>query len=205
MLPASLYLSYAIQRQTVSYSYGAVNTLCPLDSLGVRGGSDRIQRCASGGAGRGTAQNRAHASAQNARCVCQLSDATGCVGSRARSSAAAPDYVIATEKRAMIAMQLTCPDLSSRQAPERLTAAVEQDVERFSMPADKPATVSAQSQSLDPGIVSEAIPEFGAGGADARLATVRRFCISALMVVAAGVALVAIMALKIIAYLPRFH
>ena len=45
----------------------------------------------------------------------------------------------------------------------------------------------------------------GAGGADVRLATVRRFCISALMVVAAGVALVAIMALKIIAYLPRFH
>jgi hypothetical protein len=71
------------------------------------------------------------------------------------------------------------------------------------MPADKPATVSAQSQSLDPGIVSETIP--GASGADTRLATVRRFCISALKVVAAGLALVAIMALKIIAYLPRFH
>ncbi|HWX31979.1 MAG TPA: hypothetical protein VNZ53_31670 [Steroidobacteraceae bacterium] len=103
----------------------------------------------------------------------------------------------------MIAMQLTCPDLSSRQAPGRSAAAVEQDVERFSMPADKPATVSAQSQSLDPGIVSETIP--GASGADTRLATVRRFCISALKVVAAGLALVAIMALKIIAYLPRFH
>ena len=45
----------------------------------------------------------------------------------------------------------------------------------------------------------------GVGGADARLATVRRFCISALIVVAAGVALVAIMALKVIVYLPRFH
>jgi hypothetical protein len=105
----------------------------------------------------------------------------------------------------MIAMQLTCPDLSSRQAPGRSTAAIEQDVERFGMPADKPATVSVQFQPLDPGIVSETIPAFGAGGADARLATVRRFCISALMVVAAGLALVAIMALKIIAYLPRFH
>jgi hypothetical protein len=46
--------------------------------------------------------------------------------------------------------------------------------------------------------------EIGTGEADARLATARRFCISALMVVAAGVALVAIMALKVIAYLPRF-
>ncbi len=45
----------------------------------------------------------------------------------------------------------------------------------------------------------------GAGGADARLGTVKRFCISALWVVVAGVVLVAIMALKIIAYLPRFH
>jgi hypothetical protein len=105
----------------------------------------------------------------------------------------------------MIAMQLTCPDLSSRQAPGRSTAAIEQDVERSGMPADKPATVNAQFQPLDPGVVSEAIPAFGAGGADARLATVRRFCISALMVVAAGLALVAITALKIIAYLPRFH
>jgi hypothetical protein len=101
-------------------------------------------------------------------------------------------------------MQLTCPDLSSRQAPGRSTAAIEQDVERSGMPPDKAATVNAQFQPLDPGVVSEAIPGFRAGGADARLATVRRFCISALMVVAAGLALVAIMALKIIAYLPHF-
>jgi hypothetical protein len=45
----------------------------------------------------------------------------------------------------------------------------------------------------------------GAGGASVRLATVKRFCISALWVVMAGVALIAIMALKVIAYLPRFH
>jgi hypothetical protein len=105
----------------------------------------------------------------------------------------------------MIAMQITCPDLSSRQAPGRSTAAIEQDVEHSGMPADKPATVNAQFQSLDPGVVSEAIPAFGAYRADARLAMVRQFCISALVVVAAGVALVAIMAVKIIAYLPRFH
>jgi hypothetical protein len=105
----------------------------------------------------------------------------------------------------MIAMQLTCPDLSSRQAPGRSTAAIEQDVERSGMPADKPAAINEQFQPLDPGVVSEAIPGLRAGGgADARLATVRRFCISALMVVAAGLALVAIMALKIIAYLPHF-
>jgi hypothetical protein len=38
-----------------------------------------------------------------------------------------------------------------------------------------------------------------------RLATLRRFCISALAVVMAGVALTAIAALKVIVYLPRFH
>lgn len=45
----------------------------------------------------------------------------------------------------------------------------------------------------------------GAGGADARLATVRRFCISALLLAVASVALAAIMALKLIVYLPRFY
>ena len=63
----------------------------------------------------------------------------------------------------MVAMQLTCPDLSSRQALGRSTAAIEQDVERSGVPADKPATVSAQFQPLDPGIVSEAIPAFFIG------------------------------------------
>ena len=44
-----------------------------------------------------------------------------------------------------------------------------------------------------------------ASAAQARLAKIKQFCISALTVVAAGCALVAIMALKLIAYLPRFH
>ncbi len=45
----------------------------------------------------------------------------------------------------------------------------------------------------------------GAGGAGVRLATLRRFCMSALGVVMAGVALTAVMALKVIVYLPHFH
>ena len=67
-------------------------------------------------------------------------------------------------QRAMIAMQLTSPDLSRRQAPQRSTAAIDQDGQRPGMlPADKPATVSAQFQPLDPGIVNEAIPAFFIG------------------------------------------
>ena len=44
-----------------------------------------------------------------------------------------------------------------------------------------------------------------AGRAGVRRATVRRFCISALWAVMACVALTAIMALKVMIYLPRFH
>jgi hypothetical protein len=44
-----------------------------------------------------------------------------------------------------------------------------------------------------------------AGGAGVRLATIKRFCISALWVVLACVVLTAIMALKVIVYLPHFH
>lgn len=44
----------------------------------------------------------------------------------------------------------------------------------------------------------------GAEAAQARLAKIKRFCISALAVAAAGCALVAIMALKIAVYFPRF-
>jgi len=44
-----------------------------------------------------------------------------------------------------------------------------------------------------------------AAAAQGRRATIRQFCISALTVAAAGCILVAIMALKLIAYLPRFH
>ncbi len=44
-----------------------------------------------------------------------------------------------------------------------------------------------------------------AGGAGVRLATIKRVCISALWIVMACVTLTAIMALKVIVYLPRFH
>jgi hypothetical protein len=71
----------------------------------------------------------------------------------------------------MLAMQLTSPDLSRRQAPGRSTAAVAQDGEPAGMlppdqpptALDEPATVTAQFQPLDPGIVNEAIPAFFIG------------------------------------------
>jgi hypothetical protein len=44
-----------------------------------------------------------------------------------------------------------------------------------------------------------------AGDTGVRLATIKRFCISALWVALACVALTAIMALKVIVYLPHFH
>jgi hypothetical protein len=44
----------------------------------------------------------------------------------------------------------------------------------------------------------------GAGAARAHLAMIKRFCISALTIVAAGCAVAAIMALKIAIYLPHF-
>jgi hypothetical protein len=45
----------------------------------------------------------------------------------------------------------------------------------------------------------------GENSAQAYLAAIGRFCISAIAVVAAGAALVAIMALKVIVYLPHVH
>jgi hypothetical protein len=63
-------------------------------------------------------------------------------------SAAVPRHLVAIEKSAMIAMELTCPDLSRRQAPS---------------PADTPARVTAQFEPLDPGIVNETIPGFFIG------------------------------------------
>jgi hypothetical protein len=77
--------------------------------------------------------------------------------------AAAPRHIL-IGKRAMIAMQLTNPDLLRRQVPERSTAVIEQDGQRSGiLPADKPATVTAQFQLLDPDIVNEAIPAFFIG------------------------------------------
>jgi hypothetical protein len=64
----------------------------------------------------------------------------------------------------MIAVQLTSPDLSRRQAPGRSFAAIEQEGERSgTLPAEEPATVTAQFQPLDPGIVNETIPAFFIG------------------------------------------
>jgi hypothetical protein len=61
----------------------------------------------------------------------------------------------------MIAMQLTCPDLSSRQAPGRSTAATKRDSER--LPTEEPAIVTAHFRPLDPEIVNETIPAFFIG------------------------------------------
>jgi len=64
----------------------------------------------------------------------------------------------------MIAMQTTSPDISRRQTPRRSTAANEHDGERSgTLPPREPATVTAQFQPLDPGVVSEAIPAFFIG------------------------------------------
>jgi hypothetical protein len=63
----------------------------------------------------------------------------------------------------MTAMQLTCPDLSPREAPGRSTA-IQQGGERPAIPpADQGATVTAPFRPLDPDIVSEAIPAFFIG------------------------------------------
>ena len=63
----------------------------------------------------------------------------------------------------MIAVQLTNPDLPRREAPGRSTAATERESERFGIPPTGSATVIAQFQPLDPGIVNEAIPAFFIG------------------------------------------
>jgi hypothetical protein len=64
----------------------------------------------------------------------------------------------------MIAMQLTGPVLSRRQAPVHQAVAIGRETEPGGvLPADPPATVSAQFRPLDPGIVSETIPAFFIG------------------------------------------
>ena len=78
--------------------------------------------------------------------------------------AAVPGRAVPAGDRAMIAMQLTNPDLSSQEAPRCSTAAPERESERPGLlPAGEPATLAAQFQPLDPGIVSEAIPAFFIG------------------------------------------
>jgi hypothetical protein len=64
----------------------------------------------------------------------------------------------------MTAMPFACPDRSPRQVPGRSAAAVGQDDARASIvPAERHATVTAQFEPLDPGIVSETIPAFFIG------------------------------------------
>jgi hypothetical protein len=64
---------------------------------------------------------------------------------------------------AAITMQLMSSN-PVRCAPTRSTAATEPDAERSgTLPAGKPATVTAEFRPLEPGIVSEAIPAFFIG------------------------------------------
>jgi hypothetical protein len=64
----------------------------------------------------------------------------------------------------MTAMPLTCTDFSSLPSPGPSTVAMAQDGKRPGiLPADKPATVTAQFRPLDPGIVNETIPAFFIG------------------------------------------
>jgi hypothetical protein len=65
-------------------------------------------------------------------------------------------------KDAVIAMQLTGSDFSRRQAPGDADAVVERNGERDGV-LNRPATVTAQFQPLDPGVVNEAIPAFFIG------------------------------------------
>jgi len=65
-------------------------------------------------------------------------------------------------KDAVIAMQLTGSDFSRRQAPGDADAVVERNRERDGL-LNRLATVTAQFQPLDPGVVNEAIPAFFIG------------------------------------------
>jgi len=64
----------------------------------------------------------------------------------------------------MIAVHLTSPDFSRRQAPVRPSAAIEQESERSgTSAANHPAAIAAHFQPLDPGVVNQAIPAFFIG------------------------------------------
>jgi len=63
----------------------------------------------------------------------------------------------------MIAMQMTSPDVLRRRTPRRSSAANEHGERSGTLPPGEPATVTAQFQPLDPGVVSEAIPAFFIG------------------------------------------
>ena len=63
----------------------------------------------------------------------------------------------------MIAVQLASPDFSRQEVPGRSTAATERESERSGILPTESATVIAQFEPLDPGIVNEAIPAFFIG------------------------------------------
>jgi hypothetical protein len=64
----------------------------------------------------------------------------------------------------MTVMQLTCPNLSPLPAPGGTDTPVKRTGERSGpLPADAPATVTAQFRPLDPGILNETIPAFFIG------------------------------------------
>jgi hypothetical protein len=64
----------------------------------------------------------------------------------------------------MIPVQLTSPDHSPRQAPERSTASIDRHSGGSGiLPADEPAIATAQFPPLDPSLVSESIPAFFIG------------------------------------------
>ena len=62
----------------------------------------------------------------------------------------------------MIAVQLTSPDLSRRQALRRSPAAIERESAGI-LPTEEAAAVTAQFLPLDPSIVNDAIPAFFIG------------------------------------------
>src|SRR5580704_16361594 len=109
----------------ISLSYAIVGTSCALDSQGGHHGRDHSRFCASKAADPETARNRSRRLPRDAGYLCQQPDAKGRSRSRAGRSAAAPDHIIATQRPAMIAMTLTYPDLSPRQAPGDTDAVVE--------------------------------------------------------------------------------
>ncbi len=100
-------------------------------------------------------------SALSAKCSTPLS-ATGCDGPQrkpARSSGR-PGHANAIDQRAMIAVQLTSPDLSRRQEPRRSTAAIEQDERSGILPVENPPRSPRNFGLSIPGSSTRRSPHF---------------------------------------------
>ncbi len=65
-----------------------------------------------------------------------------------------------SQKGAMTAMSLTCPDVPNPQLPRDSAAAIELNSQCSGPAPDQPATVATPFQPLDPDIVNAAIPAF---------------------------------------------